>query len=581
MKNAPKAIYILLIINLFSWNIIGQLKNSTIYAPPLDIPLAVSSNFGELRSDAFHFGIDFKTAGTTGLNVHSIDTGYVSRIKIEAGGYGRALYITHPNGIVSVYAHLSSLNKLISEYCKNEQYKQMQYAVDLAIGPGKLPVRKGEIVALSGNAGYSFGAHLHFEIRDAKTEETLNVLHLFNFKVVDTLPPIFNQLWIYPIDSISKVNNNSTAISFPTAKKGGNYELIIVKPIVVSGKIAFGIQAHDILNNNANKTGIYSIEVFVNDEVYFQQEIDKLSFNDMRYVNSVLDYGRLLRDSEKINRLFLQPNNLLNIYKTVKNRGVLAIEDTLSRNIRIVIKDANMNQSVLRFIIKGAGSYVKSGVSKINVESLLQKLNCKQPNTITKGDFILNIPLNALYDDLKFEFYKSPRQPGFYSEMYSVHNIYTPMQKACIINIKPVGVKSKYLSKAVIVNIGKSGKISSLGGVLKDGFIQANIKSFGKYSIMIDTIPPIIKPLFKNAKKNDFTNSSEMQFMIEDVLSGVKIYRGEIDGKWSLFEYNAKDHLLYYKFDSAHIGTGKDHTLELVVTDERGNKSDYHTTFYK
>lgn len=550
------------------------------FAPPLDIPLTISSNFGELRMNQFHFGIDFKTGGNTGLKVHSIDTGYVSRIKVESGGYGRALYITHPNGYVSVYAHLMGFNPAIADFCKSEQYRLKQCAVDIAVKRGLLSVNKGEIVAFSGNSGFSSGAHLHFEIREEKTEATLNVLRLFHFPVPDALPPVFSQLWIYPIDSISTVNAFNRDKNFPLTHQGSSYVLNGQKPVSVSGNIAFGIQAHDVLNNTAAQTGIYAIELYIDDALYFSQVLDRLSFTEMRYVNSVLDYEKYVRNSEKVNRLFLQPNNQLPIYNNVVQRGVVTVNDTVTRNVRIIIRDAALNESELRFSIKGIGSKRNMLITKKVLGSQGQKISWKQANTIIRGNFILTIPQNALYDDLYFEYSKLPGH-GFYSDIHVVHNMYTPMHKASSLFIKPVHCPARLLPKALIVNIGKNNKISPVGGTYKDGYIEAGIKSFGKYAITVDTTPPVITPMFKPAGKNDFSGQDEIRFMILDTLSGIQSYLGTLDGKWALFEYDAKDHLLYHKFDSSHLTFGQQHVLNLTVTDERGNKSEYHTSFFK
>ena len=554
----------------------AQNNTSVLFASPLDIPLIVSSNFGELRTEQFHFGIDFKTGGKTGLSVHAVDSGYVCRIKVESGGYGRALYIKHPNGYMSVYAHLKGFNDSIGKYCKAEQYKRKSFSLDMVLAPGVLPVRKGEIIAYSGNAGYSFGPHLHFEIRNAKTEETLNVLRWFDFHIQDSIPPIVNTIWIYPMDSSAVINNHYNPIGLPVYKDTGTFGLINGTVVEAMGQIGIGIQAYDILNGADNKTGVYAISMYVNDSLVFDQCLDSLSFNEMRYVNSVMDYGLFLKTNERINRLFIQPNNLLPIYKNVKNRGILTIEDTLIHNVRICLLDANLNESEIHFQIKGGGI-----TRKAEGKSLGQHIDWQTGGDIIRDNMSLHIPPKSIYDDIWFDYSKTNGQRGLYSDIFSLHHPEIPIHQSLLLRIRPKDLPERLRSKAIIVRIDEKNQWIEEGGTYKDNFIQTMIRSFGKFAIAVDTIPPVIHPLFSVKKKMNFSTADQIAFSIKDNLSGIHSFIGKIDGNWALFEYDAKDDLLYYVFDPARMQFGTNHLLKLTVIDGCGNIAHYNLRFFK
>lgn len=571
-----RSFVIMTLLGCFSleiYEVKGQSPADQQYGLPLAVPLAISGNFDELRPNTFHAGIDCKTMAMVGLNVYAVEDGYVSRIKVDLNGFGRALYIDHPNGTTSVYGHLEAFRDDIDRYCKAEQYKLKQFGVDIMLKPNEILVKKGAFIAWAGNRGASSGPHMHFEIRDTKTQTTLNVFKYTNISIPDTTPPVLEKLWVYPMDWGSVVNNTRNPASFGITTNGTVSTVDVTSPVTAYGNIGIGIQTYDLSSNSLNKIGVYSIELFVDDSLVFEQVVDRLSFDKMRYVNSLIDYGYYMKNGTRINRLFVQPNNLLEVYRNVKNRGIISISDTSVRRIRVRVTDDFSNRSEISFNIKG----------KIETASPAPLMSGKimhynEENSFATGTVKLKIPQGALYDDLLFRYSRLRRLPGYFSDIHQLHDPYTPLHKTCILSVKPVGLPARLTNKALLVSVDPSGKVLWNGGGYKDGFVTANIRSLGNYTVGVDTIPPRLQPLFN---QTDFTGWAVMAFTAKDNLSGVSSYAGKIDDQWALFEFDLKQDLLYYRFDPDRMTFGKTHHLDLVVFDEKGNKTTYSTAFYK
>ncbi|MFA7301975.1 MAG: M23 family metallopeptidase, partial [Candidatus Shapirobacteria bacterium] len=270
---------------------VAQQTYSEPFAPPLDIPLYLSGTFGELRPNHFHAGIDIKTQGREGQNVRAIEDGWVSRIKISPGGYGKALYITHPNGFVSVYGHLQRYGDSIQRYVKEIQYSRESFEVEIFPNEHELPVKKGDLVAYSGNTGGSMGPHLHFEIRDEATQYSLNPLLFTSIKVKDFYRPQILNMAVYPVDTNSFVNGKQETAFLEVTGWGDQHKLKSQRPVKVSGRVSFGIVAHDLMNEIPNKNGVFEVKLLDDTTQIFGLMLDKLSFATARYINSLIDYG--------------------------------------------------------------------------------------------------------------------------------------------------------------------------------------------------------------------------------------------------------------------------------------------------
>jgi hypothetical protein len=560
----------------FSVSLYSQSADSAITIMyPLEIPMSVSGTFGELRTNALHAGIDFRTQSKTGFNVYAIDNGYVSRVKIEPGGYGRAIYINHPNGLTSVYAHLEALGPQIDSYVKKEQYRLMQFQVDLFPAKDSIQIKKGDIIGLSGNSGASTGPHLHFEIREAKEQIPLNFIRKYNFAVNDSEPPVIKSLWVYPLGDSAHVNLNDT-MPYTYNLKKPEEPVNPNAPLNVWGKIGFGIDVYDAAKANTNKTGIYSIDLMLDGKLIFSQVMDKFPFDQVRYVNSLIDYKQFATDYTRVNRLFVQQNNKLSIYPVVVSNGIVTIKDTLIHKITIEVKDANLNKTTLTLFVKGTKDIVHKPLT-----TGYKQVFCKKEQVIEDKNVRISFSENSLYDDLKMYLYITPSNKGsYFSDLYQIHNKYTPIHQPVRLQITPKSLPDSLKSKALLVLI-ENNKIFWGGGGYKGKYVEANIRSFGQYAVTIDTIAPVIKPMNQAKKNNDYSKEESIGFEITDNLSGIYTYQGFIDGSWALFEFDAKSNYLYYKFDPTRITFEKKHILDLYITDYKGNQKEYHSEFIK
>ena len=582
MKIFSKAIYIFLfLILLVNLRLAAQLLKNYDYGLPLDVPLKLAGSFGEIRLNHLHSGTDFRTLGITGLNVFAIEDGYVSRIKIEPKGYGKALYITHPNGYVSLYGHLERLRDDIEKYLKTEQYKQSSFSVDVTPKPHELSVKKGDFIAWSGNSGGTSGPHLHLEIREGNSQDPVNPLWYYQKKVSDTIPPVIEKVWIYPLSEKSAVNHRFATAYYNVTSSGTKEKLTNELPILVKGDIGIGIQTYDRSDATNIRSGVYSIDLYLNNKLVFQQVVDKYSFSEVRYVNSLIDYEYYIRNQKKINRLFIQPNNHFSVYKESINRGIIEVQDTSWYHILIRVKDVLRNETEVSFKLKGD---LKSPVTKISATEpgvYKQKMFYQKDNEFQQEKVRVFVPKNALYDDFFFAFSALPQQNGYYSEFFQIHNRFTPLHKAASLRIKPTHLPDRLKDKALLLNLDDRGQVLWNGGNYKDGYVTANIRTFGKYVVGVDTIPPTIKLIPSNLKNNDFTVWNRISFTIKDDLSGIRSYNGFVDGHWVLFEYDPKEDLLFYEFDPTRLQFGLKHKLDLIVADEKNNINEYHIEFFK
>ena len=351
---------LLLFVLLFQTQIFAQkLYPKDYFLSPLDIPLLLSANFAELRSNHFHGGLDFKTQGVEGKNIYAVADGYVSRIRISPTGYGNALYITHQNGYTTVYGHLKSFRKDIRDDVRKAQYDSTRYVIDYYPDSSKFVVKKGEIVALSGNTGSSGGPHLHFEIRDKNSEIQFNPL-FFNFNVVDNVKPTIYSLKIYPIDYRSLINEKNAEIILPVIKNENGYSISSTTPIQLSGNIGFAVSTNDFLNNSSNKCGIYSIELQQNNKYIYSFKLDEISLKNTKYINAHMDYVEHENKSKDFHKAFRLPNNRLEIYSdTIVNNGIINFNNDSIHKIKIIVKDVYQNASVLSFDIKSKQNFTK------------------------------------------------------------------------------------------------------------------------------------------------------------------------------------------------------------------------------
>ncbi|MCY1634740.1 M23 family metallopeptidase [Marinifilum sp. D737] len=550
----------------------AQQKNhpKNYFRSPVDFTITLSGNFAELRNNHFHSGIDIRTF-TTGKKVYAIADGFVSRIKISAGGYGKAIYIDHPNGYTSVYAHLDGFNKKINDFVKAHQYSKNIFEFDLNFKKDRFPVKKGEVIAISGNTGSSAGPHLHFEIRDTKSEHPLNPL-LFGFKIKDTTPPKIFNLYVYPMDSLSSVNGKNTRQKFPVTYYNNTYHLKGDPKVILSGNIGFGVQVNDYLDNTWGKCGIYNMKVKVNDSLISNYTFKEFSFDESRYINSHMDYALNIKEKRRIHKCFKEPNNKLSIYNHFSNRGIYNFKEGTKYKIDFLAYDTKNNLAKLRMYAQA-----KNPSQAFNQSDFNQLLSSTDENTFKKDELELKFPSNSFYSDIKFK-YSKKSDSTYLSDIHSIHEKTTPVHKYYTIAIKP-NRTFKNENKLFIATIEKPGKISNVGGVYINGWVKSKTRVFGDFAIVQDTISPIIKSR-TNFKLKNLSVRDKISFTIKDELSGIKNYKGTIDGKWVLFEFDAKNNHLFYKFDKKRLLPNRKHDLNLEVTDKLGNKTKFQTNFF-
>ena len=464
----------------------------------------------------FHGGIDIKTQGKTGLEVDAAADGYVSRITISPTGYGRALYIDHPNGTTTVYGHLESFAPQIDEYIRNIQYEKETFAIDQIVPPGLLPVKKGEEIAKSGNAGSSVGPHLHFEIRRTKEEIMLNPL-MFNMPVKDKLKPTIQALMVYPLSDESSVSGKQIPQKFELVKTPNNgYQLKVNQPIPVFGKIGFGVQSVDALDGSPNKCGIYSIKLSVDGQLIYSFSLDDVPVNDTKYVNSLMDYALAMRSGQRLYKTWMEPGDKLPIYDTIEKKGIVDAIDGQQHQVRYEIADVYGNTTSLSFKIKSKEVKVIPRAK----QGELFKYN--KHNEIKDDGIRFSIPEGALYSDVDFRYIRKPALPKFYSPVFQLHNGLVPLHFACPLRIKAVNLPENLQSKVMLAQIDPaSGRIYSATGKYDDGWVEGNIRTLGSYALAVDTEAPKIVSL-NVADKNGKKDTSCLKFKITDNLSGIE-----------------------------------------------------------
>lgn len=541
------------------------------FRSPLDIPLLLSGSFGELRSNHFHTGLDIKTNGVEGLKIYACAEGVLSRIKISHWGYGKVLYINHPNGYTTVYAHLSKFNSRLEKFVKEKQYELESEEIDITLSDSTFVFRKGEVIAYSGNTGSSGGPHLHFEIRETQSEKALNPL-LFGFNISDNLSPDLYHIKIYPLKN-GWVNAQKNPLVYKLIRAEGKYNLQNNKKIKAYGNIGLAIHGNDLFNATQNKCGIYSIEMYVNDTLYYKQVMDKIDFAYNRYINSHMDYIEFNENKNSYHKSFIDGNNPLEIYPVKKNAGIIHVNGNKNYKIKYLVRD------------------VYNNLSKCEFEIIPEEVTLTEKNTDCENYFEfnkenqfktelieVNIPMYGIYNNYCFQYKKIAPQAGMCAAIHYLHNYNTPVQEYFQIKIKiDSTVSEKLYPKVCAVYINKKGKINAEGGYCENGYITFKSRAWGKYSAMIDTVAPFITPLNINEGKN-MKPTPKAEFSIGDNLSGIKSYKAYINGKWILSHYNVKKGKLSINFIEEKIPEGK-HQLDIILTDERNNVTNYKVNF--
>lgn len=554
---------------------VNSVTSQPYFSNPLDINQTLSGSFGELRSSNFHSGIDIKTNGVTGHNIYAIADGFVSRINISPFGYGKAIYIDHPNGYTSVYAHLDGFVLQISDYIEREQYEKQSFAVNLFLEPNVMPVKKGDIIGFSGNSGTSMGPHLHFEIRDTRTQKALDPLK-FNFNIVDNIPPRFYNLYLYPFGENSHVDGETQRIRKHIVRKGNTFQLANNDTIKALNRIGFAAHVNDRVNNSNNICGIVNLIVEVDDIKTFELNISEISFNEVRYVQSHIDYELYQKQKRLVHKCFIEPGNKFSNYTKINGNGYLQVGATDTLDVKITAYDSNKNRSTIKFVVCGS----KQVTEKVHEQTYIQKLVPNSSNIFEDSVLKITTPANALYDTVLFNYSVLPKKSNTATSVYRIGNPNTPLHRPIEIALKNLSIPVELSDKVVLVDCSTE-KITSIDAkpTVNDNEIIGKTKVFTDISIAYDTIAPTITPL--NIKNNEnITSKKSIKLKIIDNLSGIKRYDGFIDNQWVMFDYDAKNDLLEYTFDS-RFPSGIEHVLRITVSDNVGNISEREIKFIK
>jgi hypothetical protein len=538
------------------------------FRPPLDIvPPALAGSFGELRGNHFHSGIDFRTNQREGYPVYAIADGYVSRIRVQNSGFGQALYLTHPNGYTSVYGHLSRFAPKVAEAVKALSYQKKTFELDEYPPADQFPVHKGDLIAYSGNRGSSGGPHLHFEIRDSRTENTINP-QLFGIQIPDDIPPVIYSLYLYKLNK-KPFNEYTPKQYFQVTGASGKYHLA-VGTINTSGEVGFGITTTDRHNGNSGINGVYSIELEVDGKAVFVSALERFAFEDSKGVNSHIDYPAFLTSRRSIQKSFVDPGNPVKIYYNVVNNGRIEFADQQVHELKYTVTDSKGNKSILAFSARSDGKPIITPDEPDGIPFFYNK-----DNEFSAENIKVLLHKGTLYNDFNLVYKIKPKPArGAYSAIYQIHNNLTPLHVGFDLWIRADASLGNLKDKALIVSTGGS----SQGGIFENGYVKATPRNFGSFYIAVDTIAPTIVPVNILDGKN-MSGIPKMLFKIRDNLSGIKSFNGYIDGNWVLMEFDTKTATLWHSFDS-RTGPGK-HQLRLEVEDMKGNIKTYSINFYK
>jgi len=545
--------------------------NAQDYRFPLDRTLSMSASFGELRSNHFHSGVDLRVGGAPGAKVFAVESGFISRIFVSPTGYGKALYIEHPNGQTSLYGHLDRFADKIAEYVEDYQYKRQRFTVNDYTDSTLFPVKKGDLIGYAGNTGSSFGAHLHFEIRESQKQTPLNVVTRGYMKPpIDNLPPTVHDIAIFTLDTINDVVRPRLLKEEKAVKKGTIYVPEKTQTYEVCNPVFFGVNANDYQPENTSKHGINQMKAYIDGELFYSFKVDEFEFADTRHINSFIAYGELVKNKKWYMKTYIEEGNKTPFYETVKNNGVIVLKDTLPHNISIELYDDLKNKSVLNFKVRRSNK-VATKHQTVNSAQFIT-MNWSSPFEYYEDGLELLLGEESLYSDALFKSTRTPSSEGF-SDLWSLGYETIPLQKPMKIRIKPQNMPSSLRQHAFIAK-QVDNKISYCGGQFEpDGFIATQVYEFGNYFVSVDTIPPKV---IVSAKSNNFSNQKQLTVTLSDNMSGISTYNGYIDGNWVLFEYDPKTQSMSYTLDKKQMGEkGKNRKLKVIVADNCKNTTTY------
>lgn len=525
-----------------------KLGSAQINTSPIEYEILLSGNFGELRSSGFHTGIDIKTKGREGEIIKAIDDGYISRMQVSTTGYGKVIYITHNNGLKSVYGHLRDFEKKLDSSAKKIQYSRKSYTFNKYFKKDEIIVKKGQIIGYSGNTGTSFGPHLHFEIRTEK-DIPINPLK-FKYEIPDTISPVIRSLYVY-----NTKNNIRSKKKLALSKVNDSLYYVNLK---TNDSIFFGIETFDRQNFSYNRNGTYDIKLIENNSNLFHYKFDSLNFNQKRLPIKFYDHKEFLEKNSKIIILRDEKTSDFDFYRN-SSRGIFKVNENDIIILNIVLSDYNNNKTHIQIEIEPSD---KDFIYDYTEDHFDKKIDKSLNYNITLNDLKLNFNKNTFYHDTSIDL-------NFEKDTLTVYN-------PNIILKNPYKVKFPENDKGNFIgSLDKNNNVIYVSSNRKEGYFEYKTKTLGKFFISTDTIGPIIKKI----NKKDRTNNKKIRLLIRDEGTGIKKYTARINNEWALFEYEPKKNLIQFKPDD-FIELKEENELFIVVEDLLGNKTFYNETIY-
>ncbi len=538
---------------------------------PVRHELSITGSFGELRNNHFHGGLDIRSSrGPTGDDILAAADGYVSKIMIEPDNLGKSLYISHPNGLMTVYAHLNDFRKDLSNYVKAKQYELKSFQQDLHFDPDDFPVKAGDLVAYMGNTGASRGKHLHFEVRNANGDEVWDPLH-FGLPLADNIAPSIRRIKVYGYDETGQETSSKIFNKLQISK--------IQKAIEIPGDVfSVGLDAFDRSNNSWTSTGIKSIQLFIDGGLFYHFSADNWKRDDTKYINAHIDFNAKTKAKGQFHRCFLLSGNKMNLYKTVQNDGFFFMTDSTEHQVKLITGDANGNKSEISFTI--VKRPFKAPIKKVQLEDWLYP---DQEKIFETANARLKYPAGSVYEDLNCKIcsHSNPSRLSC-SAWTGLRPAYAPIHLPAEIRLKPTKTIPEHLKSKCFIAIEKGKSVQSVGGRWEGDELVSHARSLGPFCIMIDTIAPKLNLLV--SKKKKYALKNQLAFRVYDNISTSREVPAihfdlKIDGQWVLMDYDKKTNSIRHYFED-WLGKGK-HSYEISLRDYLGNEKTYSGSFIR
>lgn len=544
-------------------------KQQQEFRSPMDLPLNLSGNFGQLRSTHFHAGLDIRTNQQIGHKVYAVGDGYVSRVRVNIYGYGKVVYVNHPNGKTTVYAHLDRFSNVISELVETEWQKTRKYEVDIQLKPWQIPLKSGDLLGLSGNTGGSGGPHLHFEVRDTKTEDVLNPLKN-GYTIADTKKPVFTELKLYSLETTGSVNGKPEQANIPIVVSGNGYASKMIE-IPAAGKIGVGINAHDPIDLNSFKMGLYKVRFYVNNEIIYGYTMDKFSFDEGRRIPIHCDYGDHISGNNAIEKLWVLPGNDSRQYEYGPGSGVIQVEAGKTYVCKVIAEDANGNSARLDFTVKGVSPTVTSTIQKMAGRHF--SFVAPEADSLVDQNFKLKILPDALFDDLYITGFTINGLLSGELKAWQIGNDKVFMKKDAEMTFDISSIPVRLFAKLYMQHEGKRWVPTKIIG----NKIVATYPRLGRFSVFADTLMPTMSAL-DISSEGTITKAynGTFRFKVNDKETGIASWEAWLNDQFLMLEYEYKDNMLFARKPPIKAGVNN---IKIVLKDGVGNSLEYNNTF--